>query len=233
MSRQIVVSGGAGFWCGADGLALDAHALSLTGKRRPKVCYLATAAGDSDEFIQGFYDSLGPMCAPSHLPLFLPPFRSPVEALADQDLIYVSGGNTANMLAVWRVHGIDRMLNDALRNGTILYGSSAGGLCWFESGITNSLGFDDTLRPFHDALGYLRGSHCPHFDREGRRPTFLQMIEQGVLDGGLGIDELAAVHFIDGHVYETFASTSDAGAHLIAKSDTGGPTLTSLPVTLI
>lgn len=95
MARQIVVSGGAGFWSGADGLTLDRFALSLTGKQRPRVCYLATAAGDSGEFIEGFYDNIGPVAEVIHLPLFLPPFRDPADTLLAQDLIYVSGGIAA------------------------------------------------------------------------------------------------------------------------------------------
>ena len=146
MAREIVVSGGAGFWCGREGLALDRYVLALTGKPRPRVCYLATAAGDSAEFIQGFYDHIGPLAEATHLPLFLPPFRDPAETLLAQDVIYVSGGSTSNMLAVWRLHGIDQRRLRAVDSGTLRYGSSAGGLCWFDAGISDSLGFDGALR---------------------------------------------------------------------------------------
>ena len=233
MSRQIVVSGGGGFWYGSDGLALDSFVLSLVGKTRPKVCYLATAAGDSEEFIQGFYDNLGASCQATHLPLFLPPFRSPVEALSDQDVIYVSGGSTANMLAIWRLHGIDRMLRLALASGTILYGSSAGGLCWFESGVSDSLGFDGALRPLPNGLGFLSGSHCPHFDEPSRRSAYLGMVQCGALPAGFGVDELAALHFVDGQVHQTVASSSGAGAHLVRRGDNDASTVDRLPVTRV
>lgn len=219
MATQIVVSGGAGFWCGPDGLALDEYVLSLVERDRPRVCYLATAAGDSDEFIQGFYDNLGPICAATHLPLFLPPFSDPAATLGDQDVIYVSGGSTANMLAVWRLHGIDRILRRAFEAGTILYGSSAGGLCWFESGSTDSLGFDDVPRPMSDGLGFLDGSHCPHFDSEARRATYLEMISSHSLPDGIGIDEFAAAHFVNGRQERTVASVPEHTSHDVRLND--------------
>lgn len=219
MPRQIVVSGGAGFWCGPDGLNLDTYVLSLAGKPKPKVCYIATAAGDSEEFIQGFYDNIGPIAEATHLPLFLPPFVEPEETLAGQDVIYVSGGSTVNMLAVWRLHGIDQHLANALDSGTILYGSSAGGLCWFQSGSTDSLGFDNVARPLHDGLGFLSGSHCPHFDSDSRRLSYEAMVASGDLAEGIGIDEFAAVQFVDGAIAKTVASVSDHTGHVVRKVD--------------
>ena len=218
VTQQIIVSGGGGFSCGPDGLALDEFALSATKKARPKVCYIATAAGDSEEFIQGFYDSIGPLCEPTHLPLFLPPLHDPAQLFAEQDLIYVSGGSTANLLAVWRLHGIDRLLADAVRHGVILYGSSAGGLCWFEGEATDSLTFDGTITPMNDGLGFLAGSHSPHFDRAGRAELFAEMITSDALPAGIGIDEFAAVHFVDGRVHDVVASVPGHSAHRISSS---------------
>ncbi len=217
MSHQIVVSGGAGFWCGPDGLALDRFVLSLSGKSKPRVCYIATAAGDSEEFIQGFYDSIGPIAEATHLPLFLPPFVEPEEALADQDVIYVSGGSTVNMLVVWRLHGIDKHLSNALDSGTILYGSSAGGLCWFQSGSTDSLGFDDVARPLKDGLGFLSGSHCPHFDVDSRRLSYEAMVGVGDLADGVGVDEFAAVHFVDGEIVQTVTSVLGNASYRVRR----------------
>lgn len=215
MKGQIIVSGGGGFWCGPEGLRLDEYALATTGKTRPKVCYIATAAGDSDEFIQGFYDRVGPLCEATHLPLFLPPFKNPAEALAGQDLIYVSGGNTANMLAVWRLHRIDELLAAALEAGTTLYGSSAGGLCWFDGGATDSLAFDGTIRALSNGLGFIDGSHGPHFDRSGRAQIFAELIRSGALPPGVGVDEFAAVRFVDGLTAEIVASVPGHGAHQV------------------
>ena len=221
MAREIVVSGGAGFWCGREGLALDRYVLALTGKLRPRVCYLATAAGDSAEFIQGFYDHIGPLAEATHLPLFLPPFRDPAETLLAQDVIYVSGGSTSNMLAVWRLHGIDQLLLRAVDSGTILYGSSAGGLCWFDAGISDSLGFDGALRPLTNGLGLLAGSHSPHFDDGERRSRFEALIRDELLPAGVGIDEFAAAHYIDGQLCSTVSSVGTATAHIVRRQADG------------
>ncbi|HEV7723315.1 MAG TPA: peptidase E [Iamia sp.] len=233
MAEQIVVSGGASFWWGPEGLDLDRRVLALTGRDRPRVCYLATASGDAEGFIRPFYETLEPWCEPSHLPLFLPPYRLPEEALADQDLIYVGGGSTANLLAVWRRHGIDRLLRAALERGTILYGSSAGGLCWFASGVTDSLGFDGELHPLTDGLGFLAGSHCPHYDHEGRPEAYAAMVGDGRLPDGLAVDDLAAVHHVDGRIRETFAAAAGSTAHRVARAPGGGVTITPLPATPI
>lgn len=226
MARQIVVSGGGGFWSGADGLALDRFALSLTGKHRPKVCYLATAAGDSSEFIEGFYANIGPLAEVTHLPLFLPPFRDPAETLLAQDLIYVSGGSTSNMLTVWRLHGIDELLTRALHSGTILYGSSAGGICWFEGGITDSLTFDGSLRPLMNGLGFLRGSHSPHFDNGQRRAEYEAMVGIGELPDGVGVDEFAAVHYVNGELLEVVTLRNSDTAHVVGRDSEGTTTKT-------
>ena len=228
-----MVSGGASFWWQPEGLALDRRVLALTGVDRPRVCYLATASGDAEGFVRSFYDTLGPWCEASHLPLFLGPFREPAEALADQDLIYVGGGSTTNLLAVWRTHGIDRLLRAAVARGTILYGSSAGGLCWFASGVTDSLGFDGELRPLTDGLGLLAGSHCPHFDHEGRPEAYTAMVGDGRLPEGLAVDDLAAVHLVDGAVRDVFAASPTATAHRVERRADGSVSTTPLPATTL
>ena len=228
-----MVSGGASFWWEPEGLALDRRVLALTGRERPRVCYLATASGDAEGFIRPFYERLGPWCEPSHLPLFLPPFTPPEELLATQDLIYVGGGSTANLLAVWRTHGIDRLLRAALERGAILYGSSAGALCWFASGVTDSLGFDGELRPLTDGLGFLAGSHCPHFDHDGRPGAYAAMVGDGRLPDGLALDDLAAAHLVDGRVQDVFAASSSATAHRVARAPDDAVDVTALTATTI
>jgi dipeptidase E len=229
IAAQIVVSGGGSFWTGPEGLALDRWALSLTGRQKPRVCYLATASGDHPGFIEPFYDRLGPFCEPSHLPLFLPPYRDPAEALRGQDLVYVCGGSTANLLAVWRRHGIDQLLRDAVDRGTILYGASAGGLCWFDGGVTDSLGFDDQLRPLTDGLGFLAGSHCPHLDHAERLDAYVAMVEDGSLADGVGVHDHAAVRYVGGAVAEVVLAAEGANAVQVARSPSGPATITPLP----
>ena len=233
MAAQIVVSGGAGYWCGPEGSKLDEYALSLTAVQRPRICALSTASGDSESYIRGFYEQFQDRCEVSHLSLFLPPFEDPAELLARQDLIYVGGGSTANLLAVWRVHRVDRFLADAVDRGTILYGSSAGGICWFESGLTDSLSFDGTLRPLTNALGMIGGSHAPHFDRPDRRDAYVAMIADGRLSSGVGIDDFAAVHYIDGRIQHVVATRSDASAHLVTADGRAGASVSPLNATVI
>jgi peptidase E len=112
--------------------------------------------------------------------------------LTSQDIVYVGGGNTANMLAVWRVHGVDRMLKAAWERGVILTGVSAGMICWFEAGVTDSFG---PLAALRDGLGFLSGSACPHYDGEtDRRPTYQGLVRAGFPEG-YAADDGAALHF--------------------------------------
>ena len=224
---------GAGYWCGPEGSKLDEYALSLTGASRPRICALCTASGDAEIYVHGFYDQFDGRCEVSHLSLFLPPFADPAALLARQDLIYVGGGSAANLLAVCRLHGIDGLLADALDRGTILYGSSAGGICWFESGLTDSLSFDGSLRPLTNALGLLTGSHAPHFDRPDRADAYATMIAAGQLADGIGIDDFAAVHYVDGEILQVVATRPDATAHLVAVDGRTGAVVTPLDATLI
>lgn len=233
MAGQIVVSGGAGYWSGPEGVKLDDYALSLTGRSRPRVCVLCTASGDAEGYIRSFYEHFEARCEVSHLPLFLPPFADPAELLARQDLIYVGGGSTANMLAVWRVHGIDRLLIAAMERGTVLYGSSAGGICWFESGLTDSLSFDGSLFPLTNALGILAGSHAPHFDQPGRADAYAAMVADGRLAAGIGIDDYAAAHYVDGRLSHIVTSRADATAHLVAADGATGAVVTRMRATAL
>jgi peptidase E len=220
MRRQIVISGGAGFWIDG-GLALDEYALRLAGRPRPRVCYLATASGDAESYIDGFYRALGPQVEASHLSLFRPPAQPPGEMLGQADVILVGGGSTANMLAVWQVHGIGAHLREAWERGAILCGSSAGGLCWFDSGVTDSLSFDGSLHPLHNGLGFIAGSHCPHYDIDpDRRSRYHQLVGDGTLADGYGIDEFAAAHFVDGELHAVVAAHPTATAHRVGRVGT-------------
>ena len=161
---------------------LDDFILELSGKRCPSICFLATAGGDAEGYIGRFYKAMsGRKCEASHLGLFTRTHLDPAKFLLRQNVIYVGGGNTANMLAIWRVHGVDRALRKAWRQGIVLAGISAGANCWFEACSTDSFG---PLAPLCDGLGLLPGSVCPHYDGEKqRRPTLLSFIANGQLPG--------------------------------------------------
>src|SRR5579859_5831447 len=205
-----------------------AYALSLTGKREPRICVINTAAGDDPRWTVALYDLLaGSPARVSHLALFPMPNADPADLLLSQDVIFVGGGSVANMLAVWRVHGLDAILRKAWQAGIVLSGSSAGGICWFEGGTTDSFG--RSLRAFTDGLGLLPGSYCPHYDSEpGRRPLYHQLITDGTLPGGLACGDGAAAHFTDDVLTELVADRPTAGAYRVSLSPGSGVVETPL-----
>jgi len=215
-SRQIVAVGGGPFFLEPKNSFLDDFILGLSGKRRPKICFLATASGDADGYIQQFYKVMSRRkCAASHMGLFKQTHLDPAKYLLQQDVIYVGGGNTANMLAIWRIHGIDRALRTAWRQGIILAGISAGANCWFEACSTDSFG---PLAPLRDGLGLLPGSVCPHYDGEKqRRPTLLRFIAKGQLPDGFALDDCAAAHFVGRRFVEAVSSRPQAKAYRVVR----------------
>lgn len=213
---RIVAIGGARL--GSQSQLLHDYILSLVEKSRPKVCFIPTGSGDSDSYVVSFYNSFSAdRCVPSHLPLF---FRSASDLRSlvfDQDVIYVGGGNTANMLAVWRTHGLDDILRDAWTEGVLLCGSSAGAICWFEASITDSFG---DLTPLSDGLGLLAGSMCPHYDSEpDRRPSFRRFVAEGLIPEGVAADDSVGLHFVGTELCEAVALQPGASAYRVSSKD--------------
>jgi len=191
---QIVGFGGRSAAAPGSPSKLDSYVLGLTGRDRPKVLYLPTPSADADVLIVSFYERFASRSEASHLKLFgTPDAASWRPHLLQQDAICVSGGNTANALAVWRTHGMDVALREAWESGIVLFGASAGMICWFECSVTDSFG--PALAGLHDGLGFLPGSACPHYDgEERRRPVYQQLVANG-FPGGIAVDEFAGVHF--------------------------------------
>src|SRR5581483_3619715 len=192
--RHVVAMGGGGFSFGTEWEGLDRFVLSLVDKKIPKVLFLPTATGDSAEYIVRFYNGFADKgCALSHLELFTRTVVDLRSLLMEQDVVYVGGGNTANMLAVWRLHGVDDILRDAWANGTVMTGESAGGLCWFEGGTTDSFGLD--LSALNDGLDIIKGSFSPHYDGEARRrPRYHEFVGNGSLPDGIAADNGCGLH---------------------------------------
>jgi dipeptidase E len=167
---------------------LDDFIRGLTRKPRPKVCFVPTASGDGDNYIARFYRSFdASRCSRSHLPLFHGGLPELAKFLCEQDVIYGSGGNTANMLAVWRVHAMDKALSVAWRKGVVLCGVSAGGMCWFEAGITNSFG--SRVAPLRNRLGFLKGAFYPHYNGEPERRPALHRALRHAFPPALAVDD--------------------------------------------
>ena len=188
--RTVVAIGGGGF-----SPLIDAYSLSFTGKSQPKVCFLPTASGDAEGYIENFYAHFNAL-TPHTSHLSLTRYNQPKlhQHLLEQDLIYVGGGNSFQMLLVWRVHDVDKTLKKAWEQGCVLTGLSAGSICWFNGSITDSWGHPYQL--LDDGLGLLPGSHCPHYDAEPERPAIYEnFIAQGTLPAGIAIDDHCAVRY--------------------------------------
>jgi dipeptidase E len=215
---HVVALGGGGFSMEPDNPLLDDYVLSLARCRKPRVCFVPTASGDSESYCLRFYDAFVPRsCTPTHLPLFKRRTADLREFVLSQDVIYVGGGNTANLLAVWRVHGLDAIFREAHKQGVVLCGISAGSLCWFEGGVTDSFG--PTLQALWDGLGLIAGSNCPHYDGEAqRRPTYQRLVGEG-LPAGYAADDGCALHFVGGLFHRAVSSRQHAGGYRVERRD--------------
>lgn len=215
--RQIVALGGGGFAFGPAYAAVEDFILDLVGSR-PRVCFIPTASGDSDNLVARFHGAFRPSRAvATHLELFRPPIEDLRGFLLDQDIIYVGGGNTANMLAVWRLHGIDAILRDAWDTGVVLCGWSAGSICWYEGGTTDSFGRQ--LAPLNDGLGLLPGSHSPHYDaEEQRRPAYHRFIREGRLPAGIAADNGVGLHYHDTELVDVVTCKAEATAYRVERT---------------
>jgi peptidase E len=186
MAGHIVASGGGGFLASR----VSALLLDLSAAARPHVVFLPTATGDSGEAIVLFEEGWRDRPCTTDVALTFGIPDRPAERVAAADAIVVAGGNTANMLAVWRLHGVDRALREAWERGAALGGSSAGANCWFEACVTDS--FSVELDGLDDGLGFLAGSYCPHFDgEERRRPVYTRLVAEG-FPAGIACDDGAA-----------------------------------------
>jgi dipeptidase E len=192
------------------------YVLALTGAARPKVRFLGTATGDSAQSIAWFHEQWPTsVCEPEHVELFGMP-EHVEDRLLEADAIVVSGGNTANMLAVWKVHGVDETLRAAWERGIVLTGWSAGGICWFESGVTDSFG--PQLAPLSGCLAFVAGSFCPHYDgEERRRPVYTRAVADGALPPGYAADDLVGVHFVGTDLDSVVSARSGATAYRVER----------------
>jgi dipeptidase E len=211
--RRIVAFGGGGFVSTPESPLLD-YTLALA--RGPRVCFVPTAGADSADAVAAFYRAaLGRGWAPTDLPLFRHSGEDVRAKLLAQDLIWVGGGNTANMLAVWRVHGVDRVLREAWEAGVVLAGSSAGMICWFEASITDSFG--PQLARLDDGLGFLPGSACPHYDGEDRRrPVYREAVAAG-FPAGYAADDQVALRFDGESLVECVSGRAGASAWRVER----------------
>ena len=213
MRTQIIAMGGGGFMMEPDNPLLDEYVLAQATSPRPRVLFLPTAQGDSHDAIARFYNAFERFaCVPTILSVFRA-FGRPdnVEtAILSSDVVYVAGGATRAMIAVWRAYGIDLALRQAWERGVVLAGLSAGALCWFEEGHTDST--PGGLSKM-DCLGFLKGSFSCDFDSDPkRRPSYTQLVVTGRIRSGYAVDNGVALHFVDGEFSCAVSSRLNAGA---------------------
>jgi dipeptidase E len=216
--QQIIAMGGGGFSMEPDNLALDRYVIAQTGKTRPSVCFLSQASGEARDYIINFYRAFNELdCRASHLSLFVPHTPDIEDFLTSQDVIYVGGGNTKSMLALWREWDLDLILRMACENGTVLAGISAGAICWFDELTTDSIPGKLTALK---GLGYLAGSCTPHYDGEPeRRPTLTRLVASGEVVPGYAFDDGAAGHFVDGKLKAVISSRQNAKGYYVERVD--------------
>jgi dipeptidase E len=221
MTQRIIAIGGGGFLMEPENPLLDQYFLEKTEKSCPKVCFIPTGSGDSEAFLCSFYSSFSQYsCKSSHLAFFRRykhgaiPLDNIEQHLLSQDAIYVGGGNTRAMLAVWREWNLPKILKKAWQSGILLGGMSAGALCWFDYGGSDSV-FRNRLGVL-PGLGFLPGSCVPHYDGElNRRGDFHQLLINGEIPEGIGIDDGAAVLFEGQRIYEVVTSRKTTTAYQV------------------
>jgi len=210
--RQIAGLGGAGP-TEEETRRLLAHVVGLAGKASPKVCVVPTAAADDAASVLRLYGLLPEEACASYLPFFPWPPDDLRRIVLDQDVIFVGGGNTANALAIWRVHGFDEILREAWEAGIVLTGWSAGMICWFEAGVTDSFG--PQLEGMRDGLGFLAGSACPHYDGEElRRPVYTRLVAEG-FPPGVAADDGIGIRYTGTELAEVVSVREGAGAYRV------------------
>jgi peptidase E len=209
VKSQIIAVGGGGFSTEPDNLLLDRYILQQARRTNPVVCFVPTASGDADSYVVKFYSAFSAFpCRPRHLSLFRQR-KELVSFVSECDVIYVGGGNTRNMLAIWRSCQFDYLLRATWQSGTVLCGLSAGAICWFEQGHTDSAGSLSAM----ECLGFLPGSCTVHYDGEpDRRPSYHSLIQQGNLSAGYALEDGMALHFVGDIVAQVVTSRPKARA---------------------
>ncbi len=211
--KQIISIGGGGFSHNKSDLKLEKYILSQVQSSTPKICFLPQASREAQDYVVKFFDtfqSLGSI--PSWVSLFGRVEDTWKEKLLNQDIIYVGGGNTKSMLALWKEWEVDVVLKEAYQKGILLAGVSAGAICWFEECVTDSVWPLGAIK----GLGFLSGSCCPHFDTEPERaPAYREKVRQGEIVPGLALDDFTAAHFVDEQLKKVVTSSENSHAYWI------------------
>ena len=217
MDRQIIAIGGGGFGRHPGVGTIEKYILQQSDKEKPNICFIPTATGDSDSYKVSYYETLNKLnCNPTHLDFFK---RTPnlEELIKNQDIIFVGGGNTKSMLSVWKDWGLDIILKEAYMEGTIMSGVSAGAICWFEKGVTDS--WADKLN-IMECLSFTKGNCCPHYDEESeRKPSLSQFINEDLLRDCYAIDGGCALHVKNDELYKAISFMDGKNSFFVKKEN--------------
>lgn len=219
MQRTIVATSGGfvgtGLWGVVKPAATFLRALELTGKESPRILFVMTASGDDQSYLTQMYSAVASLsCSVDHLSVFPQPNRDPRTAIVNADLIWVGGGSVANLLALWRLHGIDTAIAEAWDSGTVLAGVSAGSICWHVGGPTDSFG--STLQPVTDGLGLLPFGNGVHYDsEEQRRPLLHQLVRERILPTSFATDDRVGIVYRDQEPREVITDTEGPSAYRV------------------
>jgi peptidase E len=215
--RHLIAIGGAMLAAPEAPPLLENYVLKHARRASPRVAFLGAAGGESPDYVLRFFKSFSRLdCRPSHFSMFAPPPGDLSEYLLAQDVLIVGGGNTKSMLALWRDWGIDAILRAAWEAGVVLAGESAGSICWFEQGLTDS--FTGRLVPL-PCLGLIAGSNCPHFDSEiVRRPIYFDFVGAGAMLPGIASDDGVALHYEGADLVEVVTTRAEASAWRVERS---------------
>lgn len=222
MNRIFAIGGGE--LVDLETLTIDKEIVKATGLNQPKALFIPTASGEPQGYVDGFASVYGERLGCTVDTLYLlqgtTSQKEAYEQIMDADLIYVGGGNTQMMMDTWRKYGVDKALKEAYQNGTVLAGLSAGSICWFESGHSDSLSFETNDAWSYirvEGLGLITGMHCPHFNEGNRESDFEQMLER-THEVGLAIENNCAVEFLD-NTYRVLKSDQCAKAYRMISKD--------------
>ncbi len=203
LQKNIVAIGGGGFGRSLGNLMIEKYIISLVDLKKPSICFIPTASGDCDSYKLNFYRAFSKLnCNSTHIDLFTRT-ENLEKKILNQDIIFVGGGNTKSMLAVWKEWGLDKILKTAYEKGIVMSGVSAGAICWFDKGITDS--FADKL-DIIDCLGFVEGIACPHFDEEKEREPYVKKIlTNNIINSCICIEGNCALHIKNNDKYESIS----------------------------
>lgn len=216
MNKQLLIYGS-----GRLTLPFLKYTAMLTEKKTPNMCFIPTASGDDEDYINSWYEVCSSLDVTPHvLRVWISSYSQKEtyeELIQNMDAIIVGGGNTLNMLAIWKAQGIDTLLKKEYEKGVVMGGGSAGSLCWFNGGTTDS---KPAALSIVEGMRFINQSHCPHYNSEkSRRPLYHNNILNGALSDGYACDDRAAIHFLNGEMKQAVSLDKENHSYYVYQKN--------------